>query len=434
MFRKPRSAVTVPAAAPPRATYTRRSSVWQRGTEVEAPAGTANASQRNSSGTSLPVIRTVWQAAPRGRGEAGGDRARPGAARAGLVRAQRARRRLVGRRGTRRLRAAGGRAGVRPARDQPGHARPGRGDGDVPLGGRRRGLPCARRRGGADRRGRGAAAARVGLRSLPARRQARDRRRGRLALPAGRGRRPRQVGWRKLGRLRGRRDGREARRERRRGHDRAERGVREGRAAGADPQRRRLAPELVSERQQQKAEAFRALHEGEPFVIPNPWDAGSARMLESLGFQALATTSSGFAFTLGRPDGQVSLDEVGAHVRLLCEVSDLPVSVDLEDGYDDPAEAIRRVAEAGAVGGSIEDSPGEGVYPLGQALERLGPAVGAARSLDFPFTLTARAENHIRGNPDLDDTIARLQAYEQADADLIFAPGLREVAQVRAIS
>jgi len=169
-------------------------------------------------------------------------------------------------------------------------------------------------------------------------------------------------------------------------------------------------------------------------VIPNAWDAGAARVLEDLGFRALATTSSGFAFTLGRPDGQTTLDEVAAHVRLLCEVSDLPVSVDLEDGYDDPAEAIRRVAEAGAVGGSIEDSPGEGVYPLGQALERLGPAVGAARSLDFPFTLTARAENHIRGNPDLDDTIARLQAYEQADADLIFAPGLREVAQVRAIS
>ena len=121
-------------------------------------------------------------------------------------------------------------------------------------------------------------------------------------------------------------------------------------------------------------------------MIPNPWDAGAARVLEELGFRALATTSSGFAFTLGRPDGRTTLDEVAAHVRLLCEVSDLPVSVDLEDGYEDPAEAIRRVAEAGAVGGSIEDSPGEGVYPLDQALERLGPAVEAARSLDFAFT------------------------------------------------
>jgi 2-methylisocitrate lyase-like PEP mutase family enzyme len=185
--------------------------------------------------------------------------------------------------------------------------------------------------------------------------------------------------------------------------------------------------------QAQKAAAFQALHAGDPFVIPNPWDAGSARVLEELGFKALATTSSGFAFTLGRPDGQVTLDEVAAHVRLLCEVTGLPVSVDLEAGYDDPAEAIRRVAEAGAVGGSIEDSPGEGVYPVEQALERLGPAIEAARSLDFPFTLTARAENHIRGNPDLDDTIARLQAYEQAGADVIYAPGLREVGQIRAI-
>jgi 2-methylisocitrate lyase-like PEP mutase family enzyme len=170
-------------------------------------------------------------------------------------------------------------------------------------------------------------------------------------------------------------------------------------------------------------------------VIANAPDAGTARVLGELGFPALATTSSGFAYTLGRADGDVTIDEVAEHVRLLCSVSDLPVSVDLEDGYDDPAESIRRVAEAGAVGGSIEDSPGAegGVYPVEQALERLAPAVEAARSLDFDFTLTGRAENHIRGNPDLDDTIARLQAYEQAGADVIFAPGLREIGQVRAI-
>jgi 2-methylisocitrate lyase-like PEP mutase family enzyme len=190
--------------------------------------------------------------------------------------------------------------------------------------------------------------------------------------------------------------------------------------------------------QEEKAAAFRALHEGEPFVIPNPWDAGSAKVLEALGFQALATTSSGFAFTLGRLDGKATLDEVVDHTRALSQASGLPVSVDLENGYgpapEDAATAIIRAAGAGAVGGSIEDyDPGGELYALDHAVERVAAAVEAARSLSFPFTLTARAENHIRGNPDLDDTIARLQAYERAGADVLYAPGLRNGDEVRAV-
>ena len=187
----------------------------------------------------------------------------------------------------------------------------------------------------------------------------------------------------------------------------------------------------MAERQQRKAEAFRALHEGEPFVIPNPWDAGSARMLEALGFEALATTSSGFAFTLGKRDGDVTLDEVAAHVAALDTASELPVSVDLENGYDASADgaasAIRRVAAAGAVGGSIEDwdRVEQRIYDFDHAVERVAAAAEAARHLDFPFTFTARAENHIRGRDDLDDTIARLQAFERAGADVLYAPGLR---------
>ena len=155
------------------------------------------------------------------------------------------------------------------------------------------------------------------------------------------------------------------------------------------------------------------------FLIPNPWDAGSAKILAALGFPALATTSSGFAFTLGRADGGATLDEVVQHARALAEATPLPLSVDLENGYgarpEDAAHAITRVAEAGAVGGSIEDyDPSGELYDLESAAARVATAVAAARRLDFPFTLTARAENHIRGNPDLDDTIARLRAYEAA--------------------
>jgi 2-methylisocitrate lyase-like PEP mutase family enzyme len=190
--------------------------------------------------------------------------------------------------------------------------------------------------------------------------------------------------------------------------------------------------------QEQKAERFQALHAGEPFVIPNPWDAGSARVLAALGFQALASTSSGFAFTLGRLDGSVTLDEVVEHAAALDRATELPVSVDLENGYgpapEQAALAITRVAEAGAVGGSIEDyDPDDGLYEREHAVARVTAAVDAARSLDFPFTLTARAENHIRGNPDLEDTIARLQAFEAAGADVLYAPGLRTAEEVRAV-
>jgi 2-methylisocitrate lyase-like PEP mutase family enzyme len=190
--------------------------------------------------------------------------------------------------------------------------------------------------------------------------------------------------------------------------------------------------------QAEKAERFRALHAGEPFVIPNPWDAGSARMLAGLGFQALATTSSGFAFTLGRLDGEVTLDEAVAHVSAIDAATELPLSVDLENGYGSEPEAaalaIARVAEAGAVGGSIEDwDRGGRIYELEHAVERVAAAVEAARALPFPFTLTARAENLLRGNPDLDDTIARLQAYEAAGADVLYAPGLATVEQIEAL-
>ena len=184
--------------------------------------------------------------------------------------------------------------------------------------------------------------------------------------------------------------------------------------------------------------AFQALHGGEPFVIPNPWDAGSARVLAALGFKALASTSSGFAFTLGRLDSNVTLDQVGAHAAMLDGATDLPVSVDLENGYGaEPASAalaITRVADAGAVGASIEDyDPGGWLYERSHAAERVAAAAEAAHRLTFPFMLTARAENHIRGNPDLDDTIVRLQAFEAAGADVLYAPGLRSPIEIRAV-
>lgn len=189
--------------------------------------------------------------------------------------------------------------------------------------------------------------------------------------------------------------------------------------------------------QQEKGAAFAALHEGAPFVIPNPWDAGSARVLAALGFKALASTSSGFAFTLGRLDGNVTIDEVIGHVTVLDRATELPLSADLENGYGpDPASAagaIERAAAAGAVGGSIEDYDGGHIYDLPHATERIAAAAEAARGLGFAFMLTARAENHIRGNPDLADTIARLQAYEHAGADVLYAPGLRSAQEIRAV-
>jgi 2-methylisocitrate lyase-like PEP mutase family enzyme len=195
---------------------------------------------------------------------------------------------------------------------------------------------------------------------------------------------------------------------------------------------------VTSSRQEEKAAAFAALHTGEPFVIPNPWDAGSARVLEALGFRALATTSSGFAFTLGRLDGSVTIDEVAAQVAALDAATSLPVSADLENGYgrspEAAAHAVARAAAAGAVGGSIEDYDPDGtIYERTLAVERVAAAVEVARALSFPFMLTARAENHIRGNPDLNDTIGRLQAFEAAGADVLYAPGLRTPAEIRTV-
>ncbi len=190
--------------------------------------------------------------------------------------------------------------------------------------------------------------------------------------------------------------------------------------------------------QAQRGEAFRALHQGEAFVVPNPWDVGSAKVLAALGFEALATTSSALAFTLGRRDGEVALDEVIEHARALATATELPLSVDLENGHgrepEHAAAAIARAAGAGAVGGSIEDfDPELGLYDRGRAVERVAAAAEAARGLGFDFMFTARAENQIRGNPDLDDTIARLQAYERAGADVLYAPGLRDGAEIRAV-
>jgi 2-methylisocitrate lyase-like PEP mutase family enzyme len=190
----------------------------------------------------------------------------------------------------------------------------------------------------------------------------------------------------------------------------------------------------------QKAAAFRGLHERPgAFVIPNPWDAGTARVLAGLGFEALATTSSGHAATLGRRDaeGAVTRDQTLRNARTIVEATSLPVSADLERGCgDDPetvAETIRMAAEVGLVGGSIEDAtgrPDDPIYPRSQAVERVAAAVEAARALPFPFVLTARAENLIRGRPDLEDTIRRLQAYEEVGADVLYAPGLRSIEDV----
>ena len=193
--------------------------------------------------------------------------------------------------------------------------------------------------------------------------------------------------------------------------------------------------------QTEKAEAFRKHHEGpKAFVIPNPWDGGSARVLEGLGFQALATSSGACAGTFGRRDGRVTREEALAHAKLICTATDLPVVADLEKGFgdapSDAAETIRLAAGAGLVGGSIEDATGNKDKPLfdfNHAVERVAAAVEAARKHPFPFTLTARTENFLRGNPDLDDTIKRLQAFEKAGADVLFSPGLPDLASVKAV-
>jgi len=189
-----------------------------------------------------------------------------------------------------------------------------------------------------------------------------------------------------------------------------------------------------------KAEAFRDLHRGECFVIPNPWDAGSAKALAGLGFKALATSSGAAAGVLGRRDGEISRVEALAHARAIVEATELPVAADLENGFGDaPADAaltIRLAGDCGLVGGSIEDFSGlaeRRLYPFNQAVDRIAAAAEAARALPFPFMLTARCENFLRGHPDLDDTLARLQAYARAGADVLFAPGLPDLAAVRAV-
>ena len=193
--------------------------------------------------------------------------------------------------------------------------------------------------------------------------------------------------------------------------------------------------------QSDKARRFRALHESPgAFVIPNVWDGASARVMAGLGFEALATSSSACANTLGRLDGQITREEALAHARLIVGTCALPVSADLEGGFGDApevvAETIRQAAAAGLVGGSIEDASGNTDVPIHDfelAVERVTAAAEAARKLAFPFTLTARTENYLHGRPDLDDTVRRLQAFEHAGADVLFAPGLPDLATVRAV-
>jgi 2-methylisocitrate lyase-like PEP mutase family enzyme len=192
-----------------------------------------------------------------------------------------------------------------------------------------------------------------------------------------------------------------------------------------------------------RGEALRKLHAGPRiFVIPNPWDAGSARMLADLGFEALATTSAGMAFSLAKPDaeGIVTRDEALANARAIIDATPLPVSADLENGFgDDPqtcAETIRLAAEAGLSGGSIEYATGRDdapIYPFDAALERVRAAVAAARGLPHPFTLVARCENFLHGRPDLSDTLRRLVAFAEAGADCLYAPGLRTAEQIREV-
>lgn len=193
--------------------------------------------------------------------------------------------------------------------------------------------------------------------------------------------------------------------------------------------------------QAEKGAAFRKLHERDSaFIIPNPWDIGTARILAHLGFEALATTSMGYAFSVGKRDGGLSRDGAIAHVAAIASATDLPVSADLENCFaDDPkkaAESIRLAAEAGAVGGSIEDATGrqeDPIYEFGYALERVRAAVATARALPFTFTLTARAENYLHGRTDLKDTIRRLQAFQEAGADCLYAPGLRSKEDIGAV-
>jgi 2-methylisocitrate lyase-like PEP mutase family enzyme len=193
--------------------------------------------------------------------------------------------------------------------------------------------------------------------------------------------------------------------------------------------------------QAEKGRAFRALHERDSaFIIPNPWDVGTARLLQHLGFEALATTSAGYAFSAGQRDGTIARDQMMAHVSAIASATDLPVSADLENGFGDApevvAETIRLAAAAGLAGGSIEDTsrqPGHPIYEHEYAVERVRAAAEVVRALPFAFTLTARAENYLAGKPDLKDTIKRLQSYQMAGADVLYAPGLSSKDDIAAV-
>jgi 2-methylisocitrate lyase-like PEP mutase family enzyme len=215
-------------------------------------------------------------------------------------------------------------------------------------------------------------------------------------------------------------------------------------AVGVRVETRRLkspAKDLPMRTQLEKALSFHKLHQGPAtFVIPNPWDAGTAKILESLGFEALATTSAGLAYTLGRVDGQVTRDEALANAAAICAATRLPVSADFENLYahapDIAAAMIPAAAATGLVGCSIEDATGDAanpIYPFDVAVARVKAAVAAARALPFPFILTARAENFLHGRKDMADTIARLQAYDAAGADCLYAPGLGQLDQFKAV-
>jgi 2-methylisocitrate lyase-like PEP mutase family enzyme len=193
--------------------------------------------------------------------------------------------------------------------------------------------------------------------------------------------------------------------------------------------------------QSEKGRAFRALHERDrAFIIPNPWDVGSARLLAHAGFEALATTSAGYAFSVAKTDNTIGRDEMIAHVDSIASATNLPVNADLENGYGDSpeeaAETIRRAGLVGACGGSVEDATGKAdhpIYDLGHAADRIRAAAEAARALPFTFTLTARAENYLNGRADLKDTIKRLQAYQEAGANVLYAPGLTSKEDIAAV-
>ncbi len=198
---------------------------------------------------------------------------------------------------------------------------------------------------------------------------------------------------------------------------------------------------MMDDQRQKKFECFKVLHQGDgAFVIPNPWDAGTARILTALGFEALATTSAGYAFSVGRRDSQAGLgrDELLENARAIVEATDLPVSADLEDGFgaapEDCAETINQAVQVGLVGGSIEDATGDAdnpIYGVEQAVDRIKAAVQAARGQGF--LLTARAENYLWGRPDLADTIKRLQLFSEAGADVLYAPGLPDLDAIRTV-